>query len=99
MVRAVLQGPRERGGFFRDVRRWSRPREREGDLYRTCSARTKCACARLLLPILPLPTHLVKINNYDETYEAAECPADDPLGYVETGMRAGDTSFINCAIP
>jgi hypothetical protein len=60
MVRAMLQGPRERGGFFRDVRRWSRPREREGDLYRTCSARTKRARARLLgrLPLsyLCLPT-------------------------------------------
>lgn len=81
-----------------------RPRKGEGDLYRTCSALHE-VCLSDCLPAylstyLPISAHLVKINNYDETYEAPERPADDPLDYVETGIKArGYESFINRSIP
>lgn len=40
-------------------------------------------------------SRIVKINNYDESYEAAEQPSDHPLGCVETlGCRG---VFINAS--
>ncbi|KYM80736.1 hypothetical protein ALC53_08905 [Atta colombica] len=61
----------------------------------TCAGGPVCLpdCLPIYLPTY-LSTHLVKINNYDETYEAAERSGDDPLDYVETGIRAGDTSEL-----
>lgn len=73
-----------------------RPRKGEGDLYRTCSVLHEVCLSDCLPTCLPISAHLVKINNYDETYEAAERPGDDPLDYVETGIKArGYESFIN----
>lgn len=72
-----------------------REKEREISIAPAVSCTEVCLpdCLPIYLPTY-LSTHLVKINNYDETYEAAERSGDDPLDYVETGIRAGDTSEL-----
>lgn len=74
------QWGRERGGFFRDVRRWSAAAKRRGRSLSHLQRLARGVLGSDCLPTcLPISAHLVKINNYDETYEAAERPGDDPL--------------------
>lgn len=64
-------------------------KEKEISIVPATSARGVLTC---LLPTY-LPIHLVKINNYDETYEAAARP-DDSLGYVLVETKIGSKGAL-----